>query len=325
MSQLTEIKQSIKAEFAVFEKIYFESLQSDNVLLSHIFSYVLSTKGKQIRPILLLLSAKLCGGITETTYSSALCVELLHATSLIHDDVVDSALLRRGNPSVNAEFGNKIAVLGGDYLLSKVFSIAGKMKDERLIDAFSNLGKALAEGELLQLKVADDPQFDEEIYLEIIRKKTAILFSSCMFAGAVSSAKASDEQTEKLYQYGELLGLCFQIKDDIFDYSNNKEIGKPTANDIREKKITLPLIAAYQKASEAEKVKAHQLLKQKNLSAEDIVFFLHLTEKYKGIEQAEAVMRNYVERAKTLLNDFSNQEIKAALCRMIDYVVMRKK
>ncbi len=325
MSQLAEIKQPIMAEFAVFEKIYFESLQSDNVLLSHIFNYVLSTKGKQIRPILLLLSAKLCGSVTETAYSSALCVELLHATSLIHDDVVDNSLLRRGNPSVNAEFGNKVAVLGGDYLLSKVFSIAGKMKDDRLIDTFSNLGKALAEGELLQLKVADDPQFDEETYLEIIRKKTAILFSSCMLAGAVSSEKASEKQIEKLYQYGELLGLCFQIKDDIFDYSDNQEIGKPTANDIREKKITLPLSAAYQKASEEEKNKAHQLLKQQELNTEDITFFLHLTEKYNGIKQAEEVMKKYVEQAKVLLNDFSNQEVKTALCQMIDYVVMREK
>ncbi len=325
MNHLAEIKQPITTEFAAFEQLYFESLQSDNVLLSQIFNYVLNTKGKQIRPILVLLSAKLCGNVTETTYSAALCLEVLHAASLIHDDVVDNAQQRRGNPSVNAEFGNKVAVLGGDYLLSKVFAIAGKMEDNRLIDAFSTLGKALAEGELLQLKTANNPQFNEATYLEIIRKKTAVLFSSCMVTGAVSSNRATEAEIESLYAYGELLGLCFQIKDDIFDYSNNKEIGKPTANDIRERKITLPLICAYQNASEEEKNKAHQLLNQAELNSDAIIFFLNLTEKYNGIEQAETVMKKYAEQAKSLLNDFSNQKVKTALCQMIDYVVMRKK
>ncbi len=325
MSELAAIKQPIHAEFATFERMYAESLQTENGLLSQVYAHLLGTKGKQIRPILALLSAKLCGKITENTHISAMSLELLHTASLIHDDVVDETLQRRGKPSVNGLFGNKIAVLSGDYLLSKVFAYAGNMGDRRLIDAFANLGKSLSEGELLQLQNAHNPQFDEQVYIEVIRKKTAVLFSTCMFTGAVSSTLASAEQIEQLHLFGEYLGICFQIKDDIFDYSDSKEIGKPTANDIREKKITLPLIYAYNHASDEEKAQAKTLLQQNELSANDISFFINLAKEKGGIEYAETVMNSYCEKAKTLLNDFDNEEIKQSLITMLDYVVMRKK
>ncbi len=325
MNNSAQIKKPIEQDFAEYEQLYTASFTTDNVLLAKVYEHVLSTKGKQIRPVLTLLAAKLCGQITHSTHLSALCLELLHTASLIHDDVVDNTPERRGKPSVNAEFTNKIAVLSGDHLLSQVFFYAGRIKDERIIDAFSVLGKALSEGELLQLTNANNPQFDEQKYIEIITKKTAILFATCMLAGACSSATATNEEIERLRLFGEYLGLCFQIKDDIFDYIGTKNIGKPTANDIREKKITLPLIYAYNQASTNEQTKIKSLITQPELNSEAIDFLISFAINNGGIVYAEQCMNNYAKQATTLLNDFSDKETAAALTAALDYVIRREK
>lgn len=319
------IKRPIAAEFAKFEELFEASFKTDNALLQQVYAHVLATKGKQIRPILTLLSAKLCGTVNHDTYFSAIALELLHSASLIHDDVVDETLQRRGVPSINSAFNNKVAVLSGDFLLSQVFSLATKFDDHRLIDGFANVGKSLAEGEILQLENYNKPQFKEALYLDIINKKTAILFSTCMYSGAVSSRLATNDQIEKLRLFGEYLGICFQIKDDVFDFTDSKEIGKPTANDIREKKMTLPLIYAYNHATPQEKEQADVCLKQQELNAEAIEFLVKLAYTKGGIEYAEYRMDEYREKAVNLLSDFSNKEIVDSLIYTMDYVVSRNK
>lgn len=325
MSATQIIKKPIITEFAKFEELFKAAFKTENPLLQQVYAHVLATKGKQIRPIMTLLTAKLCGSVNHSTYFAAIGLELLHTASLIHDDVVDETAQRRGAPSVNSAFSNKIAVLSGDYLLSQVFSYAGKFDDKRLIDAFTNLGKTLAEGELLQLQNYNRPQFNEANYLEIITKKTAVLFSTCMFTGAVSSVLATDDQIEKLRLFGEYLGICFQIKDDIFDYSDSTEIGKPTANDIREKKITLPLIYAYNNASAEEKAEIDRCLQQDELDAEAIAYLVKLAHRKGGIEYSEFRMEEYRQKAISLLSDFSNKEIVDSLITTMDYVVARNK
>lgn len=325
MSATQIIKKPILTEFVKFEELFKAAFKTENPLLQQVYAHVLATKGKQIRPIMTLLTAKLCGSVNHSTYFAAIGLELLHTASLIHDDVVDETAQRRGAPSVNSAFTNKIAVLSGDYLLSQVFSYAGKFDDKRLIDAFTNLGKTLAEGELLQLQNYNRPQFNEANYLEIITKKTAVLFSTCMFTGAVSSVLATDEQIEKLRLFGEYLGICFQIKDDIFDYSDSTEIGKPTANDIREKKITLPLIYAYNNASAEEKAEVNRCLQQDELDAEAIAYLVKLAHRKGGIEYSEFRMEEYRQKAINLLSEFSNKEIVDSLITTMDYVVARNK
>ncbi len=319
------IKQPISTEFSKFEELYAASFQTDNKLLKTVFEHVMATRGKQIRPILTLLSAKLCGIVNHATYFSAITIELLHGSSLIHDDVIDETYQRRGAPSVNSAFNNKVAVLAGDFLLSQVFSYAAKFDDHRIIDALTSVGKSLADGELLQLENFNKPSFDEDKYFKIIEKKTAILFANCMYTGAVSSHLATDRQIENLRLFGEYLGICFQIKDDIFDYTDNTEIGKPTANDIREKKITLPLIYAYNNATTEEKAQADELLIQAELDANAIEFFINLAYKKGGIEYAEYRMEEYRQKAINLLSDFNNKEIVDSLIYTMDYVVGRNK
>ncbi|MDR1680095.1 MAG: polyprenyl synthetase family protein [Prevotellaceae bacterium] len=318
------IKEPIAAEYAKFSQLFETAFQTSDPILKQVYAHLLSTKGKQIRPVLTLLSAKLCGEVHQATYFAAIGLELLHTVSLIHDDVVDETLQRRGLPSINSAFSNKVAVLSGDYLLAQAFSYVGKFDDQRLTDAFTGVGKTLTEGELLQLRNYNRPQFDEKLYLNIIAKKTAVLFSSCMYTGAVS-ASATDEQIENLRLFGEYLGLCFQIKDDIFDYSNSNEIGKPTANDIREKKITLPLIYAYNNASEEEKSTADNLLKMPVLDKQAIDWLLNFAQQKGGIKYAESRMAEYRQLAVKQLTGFDNSEITDSLIAALDYIITRKK
>ena len=234
MDKLSQIKEPVKAEFARYEKMYDESFATTNPLLKQVYSRVTERKGKQLRPIMLLLAAKACGEVTEASYYSALVLELLHNTTLIHDDVVDEAQIRRGQPSINKEFGNKVAVLAGDYLLAQIFWLTNSIGNKKILKAVSELGKELSDGEILQLMHTGDPDFAVQRYVEVITKKTAVLFSTCMYAGAVSSGKADDNTCESLRSFGNDLGICFQMKDDIFDYSYaSEQIGKPVGNDIR--------------------------------------------------------------------------------------------
>ena len=241
MDRLEQIKQPISAEFEVFKQKFDIALQSSNPLLGEVINFIKRRKGKMMRPMLTLLMAKLCGKIEESTYYAAISLETLHTASLIHDDVVDESDKRRGQLSVNALYDNKVAVLVGDYLLATSLMNAALTGDIRVVDLVSRLGQDLSEGEIIQLSNTNASDFSEEVYFDVIKKKTAALFSSAAEAGA-KSAKASDEMVEKASLFGVLIGIAFQIKDDIFDYYTSDELGKPTGNDMREGKLTLPAL-----------------------------------------------------------------------------------
>jgi octaprenyl-diphosphate synthase len=325
MDKSATIIKPIKIDFEKFQKIYTTEFQSGNPLLSAVYNHLLASKGKQIRPILTLLSAKLFGQITETTYRIAMGLEMLHAASLIHDDVVDETLVRRGNESVNSAFSNKIAVLCGDYILSRVLSIAGELNDNRYIKAFASLGESLSDGELLQIINAKELSFSEEKYFEVIEKKTAVLFQTCLYLGALSSGTSYNKKVEDIKLFGFYLGICFQIKDDIFDYFDSKKIGKPTANDIREKKVTLPLLYALSKADKQEFGEIKKLFQQTQLSQEDIQYLISFAKNKGGIQYAEKLMVEYKEKAIALLQSFDNEEIKQSLIGVLEYSIDRGK
>lgn len=241
MSEISEIKKTIKDEMKLFEKKFKQSLQSKVSLLDRIMHYIIKRKGKQMRPMFVFLSCKLFGEVNDKSYRAASLIELLHTATLVHDDVVDEANLRRGFFSVNALWKNKIAVLVGDFLLSKGLLLSIENKDFDLLKIVSSAVKDMSEGELLQIEKARKLDIEESVYFEIIKKKTAVLISSCCACGA-SSMNQSEETINKLHLFGEKVGIAFQIKDDLFDYTQSSLIGKPTGIDIREQKMTLPLI-----------------------------------------------------------------------------------
>ncbi len=275
-----------------------------------------------MRPIVVLLSARLCGGATHNTYEAAAAYEILHTGSLVHDDVVDNTMQRRGQESVNAIFNNQAAVLVGDYLLTKSMRFISNTRDLRLLDLLVRLGEEIARGELLQLQHAYSIPTEEEYY-DIIRHKTASLFAVCAMSGAIT---ASDdvEKHRKMEEFGELLGLCFQIKDDIFDYTPSAKIGKPTMNDIREGKVTLPLLHALEQATEAERSETMDLINSHDITDEAAAKVLSLVERYDGIGYANQQMDRLTQRAKEVLNGFEDQVTKEQFIQLMEYVKDRK-
>ena len=251
MEKLTLIRQPIEKEFLLYDRLYESTLRSENALLNEVLMHTAHHRGKQLRPLLTLLAAKICNPVTEKTLQAAVALELLHTATLMHDDVVDNSPTRRGGPSVPALWTNKVAVLVGDYLLAKVIGITADIHNGRILAIIAHLGQMLSSGELLQLHAGGTMWITEEQYFKIIDQKTAQLFQACMEAGA-ESAGCTQRQRTALREFGRLFGLCFQIKDDIFDYSDSEEIGKPTMNDIRDGKVTLPLIISLQRAPQPE-------------------------------------------------------------------------
>ena len=324
MDKLQQIKLPIDKEFEEFRRLFDSSLQSSNSLLSEVLSYIKQRNGKMMRPILALLIAKLFGEINDSTLHAALSLELLHTASLVHDDVVDESTERRGQLSVNAIFNNKVAVLTGDYLLATALVEVGMTRNYAIIDLVSNLGQDLAEGELLQLSNVSNPEYSEEVYFDVIRKKTAVLFAACMKAGALSVG-VDDEKAEYARLFGEYIGLCFQIKDDIFDYYENKEIGKPTGNDMLEGKLTLP--ALYVLNSTQDKPAQEIAVKVKNgtATADEIARLIEFTKEHGGIEYATKVMVDFKEKALSLLAAMEDTDVKRALISYLDYVIEREK
>lgn len=324
MFSVENIKKPIADEFISFQQCYDCVFESDNPVLSAVYEQVLSVKGKQLRPVLLLLAAKLCGTPSEQTIYSAVILELLHTVSLIHDDVVDEALQRRGKKSLNAQFGNQVAVLSGDYLLSCCMNICFEKlaTNARGQLVLSNLVGELSSGELLQLYSAEHLLWDREHYFQIIKKKTAALFSACTKMGAVS-VNADDATIDKMATLGEYLGICFQIRDDVFDYSPELHIGKPSLHDIREGKITLPLINALQNASVAELESVCDFVRRKDFSDENLSFLARFVQERRGIEAALHEIELYQERIRSLLNEFPDSECKMALFDFTDYVGTR--
>lgn len=315
------IAQPITSELDKFNSYFKESVFSDNARIQEVIDYIMKSDGKHIRPILLLLAAKACGEINDTTYLSALTVELLHTASLIHDDVVDESRIRRGRASVNAIYDNKIAVLAGDYFLSTALIKSVLSGDMEIISSISDLGRSLAEGELNQLSLAKEAIFDEEEYFEVIKKKTASLISVCMRIGALSVGGAP-KQVADFACLGEYLGICFQLRDDIFDYFSN-DIGKPTGNDIREGKVTLPLLYALRDNDTQEKEQMTRLIKEADFSDEVVETLTSFAKVNGGIEYAYSKIELYKDKALDIINTLPENDIKTSLLHAVDYVVER--
>ncbi len=328
MNTLTEIRRPIEGEWKQFERLMEQSLRADNKLQQEVLRYVGSRRGKQLRPLLVLLAAQICNPITDKTHRSAAALELLHTASLIHDDVVDSSDTRRGAAAVHVKWSNKVAILIGDYMLAKVIGLVAEVRNIRILEIVSNLGKSLSSGEMVQLHVGQSMWIDEERYLKVIEQKTAQLFQACAEAGA-ESAGCTQRQRAALRDYGRLLGLCFQIKDDIFDYSDLEEIGKPTMSDLRDGKVTLPLIEALRRApqDEAEHIRelgemlaAHsESLDTENALQEVKAFVL----RFKGDEYAVQQMLAYKKQATEALSIFRDSPEKNSLIALLDYAINR--
>jgi len=324
LSSLNSIKKPVENELKAFEP-YFRKIMSSKVpLLSIITNYLYRRKGKQVRPLLVFLSAGMNGTITEATFVAAGMIELLHTATLIHDDVVDEANERRGSFSINALWRSKIAVLVGDFLLSKGLLLAIESNEFELLRNMSHAVKEMSEGELLQIERSRKMNIDEETYFDIIHKKTATLIASCLVNGAVS-AGAEQAMIDKMYEYGVNLGLAFQIKDDIFDYQAKGALGKPTGNDIKENKLTLPLIYALSRVDKVKKRRMLSQLRKSKRSQQAVEEVIRFANEYGGIEYATGRMNEYKDKAIAALESFPESIYRDALIAMADFVVNRKK
>lgn len=323
MLSLDEIKKPIAAELDTFEGKFKASMQSSVPLLDRITHYIVKRKGKQIRPMFVFFSASLCGGITEATHRGAALVELLHTASLVHDDVVDNSYQRRGFFSINALWKNKIAVLVGDFLLSKGLLLSINNGDFELLKIVSEAVKQMSEGELLQIEKARRLDIDEKIYYEVIRQKTASLIASCCACGA-ASAGADQETVEKMRLFGEKVGIAFQIKDDLFDFGTDA-IGKPLGIDIKEKKITLPLIYALNNASGSERRRIINLVKNHNEESAKVSEIINFVRSSGGMDYATQQMEAYQVEAFKIINDLPAHSSRDALQQLVRFTTERKK
>lgn len=316
------INKIIGPELKLFEKKFADAVKSETLLLDTIMKYIIKRKGKQLRPMFVFLSAKLHGEINESTYRAAALVELLHTATLVHDDVVDDSLERRSFFSINALWNKKIAVLVGDYLLSKGLLLATSNNDFRHLHILSDAVKQMSEGELLQLQKTRKLNLDEDIYFEIIRNKTASLLSSACAVGAYSTSKDEDT-TAAMKIFGEKVGIAFQIKDDLFDYGK-EDIGKPTGNDIKEKKLTLPLIYTLNNVDALLKRKIIYIIKNENKDAKKVKFVIDAVTDAGGIKYASNKMNAYRDEALEILNSFPENPVKDVLEELVRYTTDRK-
>lgn len=323
MDTFNSIIRPIEAEFAIFRKMQDDLAINPNPLLREIILHVNKQRGKQMRPMMVLLFGKMFGEVVDTTYSAALALELLHTGSLVHDDVVDDSMQRRGQASVNAIYNNKLAVLVGDYLLSMALAFTGRCGDPRITNLVGVLGQTLADGEIFQMFHSHEKLVSEEVYLEIIRKKTASLFSTSAEVGALSVG-ASQENIDRARQIGEYIGICFQIRDDIFDYYSN-DVGKPTGNDMREGKLTLPIIYAVRTQGDDRIRTMIDRLKNGELSEAEINELIEFAKDKGGIEYAEKVMQQYRQRAIELLPEGIDETVRTAIVAYMDAVINRNK
>jgi octaprenyl-diphosphate synthase len=316
------VQNVIGNELALFEKKFADSVKSANPLLDRIMHFIIRRKGKQMRPMFVFLSARIAGAIGESTYRAASLIELLHTASLVHDDVVDNSIKRRNFFSVNALWKNKIAVLVGDYLLSKGLLLSLDNGDTRLLQITSRAVKEMSEGELLQMEKARRLDINEGLYFDIIRAKTASLLASACASGAYS-ATGDEDVTEVFRQFGEKVGIAFQIKDDLFDYGQDN-IGKPTGIDIKEKKMTLPLIYALQHAQQADKRRIIYIVKNNSTDRAKVNEVIDYVQKSGGIEYARDKMLQYKLDALELLNRFPDSPELQAMKQLVEYVIDRK-
>lgn len=323
MDHLSLIKLPIEHDLTLFNDMFTKSLTHTDELLESALSHIRQTRGKLMRPMLTLLIAKNFGIVNVVTLNAALGLELLHTASLVHDDVVDESDERRGQPSVNASFNNKVAVLVGDYILSTALLHVSKTSDDRIVEQLACLGRTLAAGEILQLSNIQNHDFSEDVYYQVIKKKTAALFESCAILGALS-AGASDEMVKKASLFGQYLGIMFQIRDDIFDYFDSKEIGKPTGNDMSEGKLTLPVLYALNSSHFDSMVTLARKVKAGTINPDEIAVLVEFTKQQGGIEYAEKRMLDYRLQAQVFIDEnVKKAEIRDALTAYLDYVVQR--
>ena len=323
MTNFDEIRDLISSDLERLQKIIKQSLSSNSPLLNKIVDKYLETKGKQIRPIIVVLSAKFFGAeVSDGVLCGAASVELLHNASLIHDDVIDETKQRRGHDTINNTWDNHIAVLVGDFFVSNALACAIRTNDFRVISTISELGKELSTGEIDQIDVAKHHSIDEQTYFSIINKKTASLFQSCVKVGGYSVG-ASDIDIANLSKFVELLGLSFQIKDDIFDYFKDDAIGKPTGNDLREGKVTLPLIYALSRTESPRHEEMRRLADSDSLTTEQIETLIDFAKAEGGIEYAYATMERLRAEARSILEPYPDNEAKRAFLSLFDYMIKR--
>ena len=323
MDYLSLIKQPIEKDLNDFIELFNSSLTHEQTLLSEVLAHIRKRGGKRMRPILMLLMAKNYGQVSSVTQYSAVGLELLHTASLVHDDVVDESGERRGQASVNASYNNKVAVLVGDYILSTALLNVAHTGNQRIIEYLAELGRILAAGEILQLSNINNQEIREDVYYDVIKQKTAALFGACAAIGAIS-ANALDEEVQKARQFGQNLGIMFQIRDDIFDYFDSKEIGKPTGNDMTEGKLTLPVIYALNTTDFEAMHTLAKKVKAGTVNKDEIAVLVEFTKQQGGIEYAEQKMQDFSKLCMSYIDEcITNKAVKEALTAYVDYVVQR--
>ena len=317
------IKAPISDEMKLFEQKFYESMKSNVPLLDKVTRFIVTTKGKQMRPMFVFLCAKLVGDVNEKTFRGASMIELIHTATLVHDDVVDESFKRRNFFSINALWKNKIAVLVGDYLLSKSVLLSTDNKDFDLLSVIARTIREMSEGELLQLEKARKLDITEDVYYEIIRQKTATLIAACCEVGVLSNG-VDEAMAKKMQQFGTYTGMAFQIKDDLFDYQTSNIIGKPVGIDIKEQKMTLPLIYTLKNASPEHYKKYFATIKRYNNDSKKVRELVEFVKSSGGMDYAIGVMKEYQQKALDILTEFPDNEAKEALKRMLNYVIERK-
>ena len=322
MDYLSKIRRPIESEMNDFIELFNMSLSHEDGLLEQVLSHIRQRGGKRMRPMLLMLSAKNYGKVSDVTQNAALGLELLHTASLVHDDVVDESGERRGQASVNASFNNKVAVLVGDFILSTALLRVAISENILIVKHLSELGRKLSNGELLQLSNISNTEISEDVYYQVIDKKTAVLFESCSALGAISVG-ASEDAIEKAKRFGHNIGMIFQIRDDIFDYFDSKEIGKPTGNDMAEGKLTLPVIYALNHNYSPAMMTLAKKVKAGTINADEIAVLVEYTKQSGGIDYAERKMEEFAAEAQQYINACVKPELREAFTAYLDYVIQR--
>lgn len=325
MSQLDKIKSPIREEMHAFESYFRDSMKTSIPLLNVVLNYVVRRKGKQMRPMFVFLTARMLGDINSSTYTAASLIELLHNATLIHDDVVDKSYRRRGHFSINALWKSKISVLVGDYLLSRGLLLAVRNKEYDLLEIVSNAVQEMSEGELIQVRNTRKVYISEEDYFKVVRKKTASLIASCTACGARSVTR-DEEIIEKLRAVGEKIGIAFQIKDDLLDYERSGTIGKPAGNDIKEKKVTLPLIYALNKASEKERKDLKRIFNRSKKNGREVSRIIEFVRRHDGLNMARQTMERVKDEALQMLSPYAtNNAGYNSLVDLVEFTVQRNK
>ncbi len=321
---LSLIKQPIESELSDFIDLFNESLHHENGVLGHALLHISQRSGKRMRPMLILLMAKNLGKVSLTTQYAAVGLELLHTASLVHDDVVDESGERRGQASINASYNNKVAVLVGDYILSTALLYVAKTDNNLIVRELANLGRILSDGEILQLTNTSDNGLSEDIYFQVIEKKTAALFEACCSCAAMSVG-VGVHHLDEIKEFGRNIGIIFQIRDDIFDYYESKEIGKPTGNDMLEGKLTLPVLYALNTTHDEEMIQISKKVKDRTIKPEEIAVLVKFTLDHGGIEYAEGMMMDYHSRCMSYIRrHVNNSELQKAFIAYLDFVIQRK-